>query len=424
MIRRRHAQGGFAMLLVFVMAASIALMLYRELPRVAFEAQRNKEDQLIERGEQYSRAIQVYYRKFKKYPASLDELENTNNIRFLRRRYVDPMTGKNEWRLIHYGAGGFTDSLVHKPAAKKEAEKSVNTFTWDASAAANAPASQGAGFPAVRPSEQRGLPMPGQTQQAPADPNAPEGTMPQSGLAVPAGGQPQTFAIGQQAYPTFPGYPTPQGVPGQQPNTNQAGFPSPTGQPSQATQPGMMPGYPFPVGAGQQPAPGTQTASPAQPGATPGTPNNQALNLIQQILTTPRTGPSPVANTSGMQIIGGIAGVASTLERPGIKVYNQRDQYHEWEFLYDASQDKTAMAAAQAGQAGVPQQPGQPTQGQPAIGQPGFGSPGFGQPPFGTGGTPGFPGGSPFGQPAPGTGGGPGMRPGGGPGLPVTPRSR
>jgi len=56
------------MLLVFVMAAAVAITLYRELPRVAFEAQRNKEELLIERGEQYSRAIQLYVRKWKKYP--------------------------------------------------------------------------------------------------------------------------------------------------------------------------------------------------------------------------------------------------------------------------------------------------------------------------------------------------------------------
>ena len=40
-------QRGFALLLLFVMAAAIAITLYKELPRVAFEAQRNKEQLLI-----------------------------------------------------------------------------------------------------------------------------------------------------------------------------------------------------------------------------------------------------------------------------------------------------------------------------------------------------------------------------------------
>ncbi len=104
------------------MAAIVSVMLYLELPRVAFEAQRGREELLIQRGEQYARAIKLYMRKFPgKYPASIEQLENTNNIRFLRRRYKDPMTGSDEWRIIHAGPGGIlTDSLVQKPPQTKK----------------------------------------------------------------------------------------------------------------------------------------------------------------------------------------------------------------------------------------------------------------------------------------------------------------
>jgi len=37
------------------------------------------------------RAIQHFYKKFNRYPNKIEELENTNNVRFLRRRYTDPM---------------------------------------------------------------------------------------------------------------------------------------------------------------------------------------------------------------------------------------------------------------------------------------------------------------------------------------------
>ncbi len=111
----RSRQSGFGLLLVLMMASIVALMLYEALPRAVFEGQRFKEDLLIQRGEEYKRAIQLYLRKLGRYPGTIEQLEETNNIRFLRHRYVDPMTGKDEWRLIHVGPGGmFLDSLTQK----------------------------------------------------------------------------------------------------------------------------------------------------------------------------------------------------------------------------------------------------------------------------------------------------------------------
>src|ERR1700676_4510773 len=109
-------ESGFALLMVFLMGAIVGITLYMEMPRVAFESQRGREQLLIDRGLQYQRAIQLFYRKYRSYPQTLDDLETTRNIRFLRKRYVDPMTGKSEWRIIHVGPGGvLTDSLI-KPA--------------------------------------------------------------------------------------------------------------------------------------------------------------------------------------------------------------------------------------------------------------------------------------------------------------------
>lgn len=112
---QRESERGFALLLVFLLAAGIALMLYQQVPRVAFESERDKEQLLIDRGEQYKRAIQQFYVAYKRYPTTLEELEKTNDKRYLRHRYIDPYTGKDEWRLIHVNAAGqLTDSLVKK----------------------------------------------------------------------------------------------------------------------------------------------------------------------------------------------------------------------------------------------------------------------------------------------------------------------
>src|SRR5271154_3725868 len=114
--KRRGGESGFALLLVFVMAAAIAITLYIEVPRIAFESQRTREQMAIDRGWQYERAIQLFYRKYRTYPQTLDDLETSRNIRFLRHRFLDPLTGK-DWRLLHVGpAGQLTDSLI-QPAA-------------------------------------------------------------------------------------------------------------------------------------------------------------------------------------------------------------------------------------------------------------------------------------------------------------------
>jgi hypothetical protein len=41
-------------------------------------------------------------KKTGRYPSRLEDLENTNNVRFLRKRYKDPVTGK-DFKLLHVG---------------------------------------------------------------------------------------------------------------------------------------------------------------------------------------------------------------------------------------------------------------------------------------------------------------------------------
>ena len=111
---RREGQQGFVLLALLFASAAIAIQVAVLLPRAAMQAQRIREERLIYRGEQYKRAIELYFRKHQKYPEELDDLEDTNGVRYLRRRYKDPLTGEDEWRLIHIGPDGrFKDSLIY-----------------------------------------------------------------------------------------------------------------------------------------------------------------------------------------------------------------------------------------------------------------------------------------------------------------------
>ena len=86
----REGERGFAMMLVFLMASMIAITLYLEIPRIAMQTQRDKEQVLIDRGEQYKRAIQLFVKKAGRYPGDIKELESFQNQRFLRQTLSRP----------------------------------------------------------------------------------------------------------------------------------------------------------------------------------------------------------------------------------------------------------------------------------------------------------------------------------------------
>jgi type II secretory pathway pseudopilin PulG len=100
----RAGEEGFMLLAAVVMVAVLLIALSIAAPIVARQLQRDKEMESQHRMEQYVRAIQLYQRKFPgQYPATIKILENSNNIRFLRHVYVDPLTGKADYKLIHQG---------------------------------------------------------------------------------------------------------------------------------------------------------------------------------------------------------------------------------------------------------------------------------------------------------------------------------
>jgi type II secretory pathway pseudopilin PulG len=105
---RRSRQDGYVLLVMMLFFAVLAITLTAAAPSIAQSIRREREIELIHRGRQYARAIRLYYRKFGRYPTRLEELENTNNIRFLRKRYKDPMTSSGDWRLIHFGEAQLT----------------------------------------------------------------------------------------------------------------------------------------------------------------------------------------------------------------------------------------------------------------------------------------------------------------------------
>ncbi len=367
MRRRRQNEGGYALLLVFALAAAVAVKLYLEMPRVAFEHQRNKEGLLVERGQEFVRAIKLYYRKNQKWPQNLEELEKTQETRYLRKRYKDPMTGEDEWRLVHVdGAGQFTDSLVHKKPGEGE-EKGPSLLAArvqgiGASAEVVDPGGEaGSNNPALqRRASDKIIPgTTGQSGEGVQDPNAPpgeSGDRPREGVPVPPEGS--TAAPGTAQRQTGDGL-----IPGQSPVRNpQDGR---TGGQSGSTGSGfgMSGGFGF-GGSSSSSSSSSGTARSGSAGFVGGTAGasgsvqggsnaqgqpNEALRLINQILSSPRQGTQQggtlgaTGRGTGLAAgIGGLAGVASKKDMDGIMVYNEQTNYKKWEFIYDLKKEMEA----------------------------------------------------------------------------------
>ena len=96
---------GYAMAALLVSLAVMAVLMTAALPVWRHQAQREKEAELVWRGDQYARAIYLYQRKNGpgNYPPNLDVLVQG---RFLRKKYKDPMTLDGEFNLLRVGAPG------------------------------------------------------------------------------------------------------------------------------------------------------------------------------------------------------------------------------------------------------------------------------------------------------------------------------
>lgn len=100
--RKRHPEQGYVLLVLLLMVSLLSIGFLVMIEGIQFQTKRDREEEFIHRGVEYSRAVRRYVKKFGRYPPSVDALENSNNLRFLRKRYKDPLTGK-DFKVLYYG---------------------------------------------------------------------------------------------------------------------------------------------------------------------------------------------------------------------------------------------------------------------------------------------------------------------------------
>ena len=105
--KSRRSEDGYALLTLLLIMALLMIFAGAIVPSITFDIKRDREEEMIHRGVQYSRAIRAYYKKFGRYPTKIEDLESSNNQRFLRKRYKDPLNCKNskcaDFKLLHFG---------------------------------------------------------------------------------------------------------------------------------------------------------------------------------------------------------------------------------------------------------------------------------------------------------------------------------
>ncbi len=104
---RRKGEQGYILLILLLAVTVMMIAAAVAISDIKFQMKRDREEEMVHRGVQYSRAIRAYYKKFQRYPSKLEDLESSNRLRFLRKRYKDPLNCVKgvcqEFKLLHYG---------------------------------------------------------------------------------------------------------------------------------------------------------------------------------------------------------------------------------------------------------------------------------------------------------------------------------
>ena len=143
--RCRASRGrGVAFLILMMILTLLLISMTVALPDIYTKGQREREEELIFRGNQYARAIMLYHRQFNRFPTSVqDMIKKTNGYRFLRQAYPDPMTRSGKWRFIHANAAGvIIDSKTLTPPAPSKPAQGGFGASDQGTAQVSAPAGQ------------------------------------------------------------------------------------------------------------------------------------------------------------------------------------------------------------------------------------------------------------------------------------------
>jgi hypothetical protein len=106
---RKRSERGYALLVVIFLVTVLLLSTMVVATNILTEGRREKEKEMIWRGNQYARGVKLHFRKTGRFPTTLDDLTKPKlgSLRFMRQAYKDPMNKEDgSWRFIYVGPAG------------------------------------------------------------------------------------------------------------------------------------------------------------------------------------------------------------------------------------------------------------------------------------------------------------------------------
>ncbi|MGA9937962.1 MAG: hypothetical protein WBP92_06935, partial [Candidatus Acidiferrales bacterium] len=357
---RRSSEAGYAYILAMGIILAVIIGSQVILENLVTQGRREREEETIWRGNQWARAIRLYYHKTGHYPQTIDDLETgVPDVHFLRASAIkDPMEPDDgSWRFIYVNSTGQIIGSVRYATLQQMALLDLNNGKMPGTQSLLPGAVSAASLSSMsNDNGNTGIFSDSDNSSNTGSTNATSGPSGAGGGQAPGGSAGVGGTNGQSPQGTSPpGDTSPQTPSG--PSDNSA---APGGQQSPGST--EMPSF----GQGQP-------ASTFGASNAPGQNANPLAQLTQLQPTGPVDGPVPGAFLTGV-------GIPTAIDQKSIRVYHGGKKYKDWEFIWNPLEDQ-AQAIQQG--LGVQGQGGLPGQAQPGQNS------GAGASPFGGATTPG-----------------------------------
>jgi hypothetical protein len=298
--RKSGRESGFAYLMALFLVFSIIVGSQVAVQSLLTMGRRDKEADMIWRGNQYVRAIRLYYHKTGHYPQTIDDLEKgLPDLHFLRlAAYKEPMnTEDGSWRFIYVNGAGQIIGSVKYASLQQMAFLDLNN-----------------GKP----------PTP-----------VVEGAVSASSLASESSGTNSSSSAGSTT--TSSGLSTSSGAPADSSQSASPSAPTDTSGASAGSQP---PGSGQSVGGNSSSTTTTSPTSAAGPGAGSTSGPGGLSGLSGMAANSPIAQQKPTGPVDGPVLGGFLTGVGSKVDRSSVKVYKGAKKYNEFEFIWNPLEDQ------------------------------------------------------------------------------------